>query len=44
LVITTAAKTTSEGEISWFNASTGGMQLATGASYTTNVLTGNTSF
>tara|TARA_R110000822_G_scaffold171785_1_gene311533 strand:+ start:52 stop:399 length:348 start_codon:yes stop_codon:yes gene_type:complete len=44
LVTTTAAKNTSEGEILWFNASTGGTQLATGASYTTNVLTGNTSF
>ena len=44
LVTITATKTTSEGEILWFDASTGGRQLATRGSYTTNVLTGNTSF
>lgn len=44
LVTITATKSTSEGEILWFDASTGGAQLATGASYTTNVLTENTTF
>ena len=44
LVTITATKTTSEGEILWFNASTGGTQLATRALYTTNILTENTTF
>jgi gliding motility-associated-like protein len=40
----TITATSSEGEILWFDASTGGIQLATGISYTTSSLTTNTTF
>jgi gliding motility-associated-like protein len=40
----TITATSSEGEILWFDASTGGIQLATGTSYTTSSLTTTTIF
>jgi hypothetical protein len=40
----TITTTSSEGEILWFDASTGGIQLATGTSYTTSSLTTTTIF
>ncbi|PQJ77574.1 hypothetical protein BTO16_11220 [Polaribacter glomeratus] len=43
-VTITATKDTSEGEILWFDASTGGTQLASGTSFTTPVLTTTTTF